>query len=90
MNKPLPIAPLLPDGKLAVDTPNPFEGEMEAQEALRILNAIKWANGAAQSREGFAALQKLLDGLLPTVIDHVETARRALAACRLDLEGNHE
>jgi hypothetical protein len=81
MNKPLTIAPPLPLG-----TPNPLEGECDAEEAIQLLNALKWANDAAESDKGFAALQKLLDGLLPIIIGNVETAQLALSACRSRLE----
>ncbi|MFM0174141.1 hypothetical protein PQR33_32975 [Paraburkholderia sediminicola] len=79
-------------GEGATDTPNPFEGEMALGEVQLILKALKWANDSAEGNEGLDAFQTLADALWPTLLDHVETARRAISACRSlqEAEVNHE
>jgi hypothetical protein len=62
--------------------PAPLDGEISAEGALILLNAIKWANDAAQDSKGVAAFQAILDVALPELGARIETARRAVSACR--------
>jgi hypothetical protein len=62
--------------------PSPLEGELAAEGALLLVNAIKWMNNAAQDDSGIAAFQTILDVALPELDSRIEKARWAVSACR--------
>jgi hypothetical protein len=66
----------------AAATPAPIDGELAAEGALLLVNAIKWLNDEAQDDKGVAAFQTILDVVLPELGARIETARWAVSACR--------
>jgi hypothetical protein len=62
--------------------PAPIDGEHAASGALLLLEALKWVNAEAQDDAGIEAMQTILDLALPELGMRIETARRAVSACR--------
>lgn len=72
--------------------PNPFEGEMAADDALKIIRALNWLRDNAKvdtAPEDIADYQTLVHVGLAALEREVETARHALFACREQGEVHH-
>jgi hypothetical protein len=73
----------------SLSTPNLYEGEMATGDALLIVRALQWLHNSVHvdtAREDIDSYQTLVELSLGALGKELETAQRALSACRAERE----